>query len=83
MTQTRPSPGTKCIVVGWGLVDLYGRTDIVQDMWLRGQRYLKCSNHFNFYTHSMQICMGNLRKRKSSFLVRPWASANKFQHRQA
>uniref|UniRef100_A0A8C4MS41 Peptidase S1 domain-containing protein n=1 Tax=Equus asinus asinus TaxID=83772 RepID=A0A8C4MS41_EQUAS len=70
LMQDRPSPGARCNMVGWGLVGLYCRPDMLHDAWLRGQRDLKCSNCFNFYTHQMQICVGYPRKRKSTFLVR-------------
>ncbi|XP_014589131.1 cathepsin G [Equus przewalskii] len=68
LTPTRPSPGTKCTVAGWGLVGPYARTDVLQDVRLRVQRDQECSDRFDFYTRQTQICVGDPRKRKSTFL---------------
>uniref|UniRef100_A0A8C4LWQ1 Cathepsin G n=1 Tax=Equus asinus asinus TaxID=83772 RepID=A0A8C4LWQ1_EQUAS len=65
---SRPSPGTKCTVAGWGLVGPYARTDVLQDVRLRVQRDQECSDRFDFYTRQTQICVWDPRKRKSTFL---------------
>ncbi|XP_067595101.1 cathepsin G-like [Pseudorca crassidens] len=67
-TQDRLSPGTLCTVAGWGRLDLKRRTDTLQDVQLTVQRNEECSRRFMVYTGQTQICVGDPRERKSTFL---------------
>ncbi|XP_057578785.1 cathepsin G-like [Hippopotamus amphibius kiboko] len=67
-TQNRLSPGTQCTTAGWGLVGLSSRTDTLQDVQLTVQQDGECHRRFDFYTGQRQICVGDPRERKSTFL---------------
>lgn len=72
--RARVRPGARCTVAGWGLLGLNKRTNRLHQVKLTVQSDSRCSNRFSFYNSQTQICVGNPRKRKSAFLVRPWAS---------
>ncbi|XP_059954178.1 cathepsin G-like [Mesoplodon densirostris] len=67
-TQNRLSPATLCTVAGWGLLGLNRTTDTLQDVQLTVQRNVECYSRFDFYTGKRQICVGDQRERKSTFL---------------
>ncbi|XP_039726459.1 cathepsin G-like [Pteropus medius] len=82
-TRVRLNPGASCTVAGWGLVSLHRRTHRLQEVRLRVQSDEECMEHFGVYNGQRQICVGDQRERKITFLVRPPASANTAQNRGA
>ena len=69
-TEEMLSPGTQCTVAGWGLTRLHRRAITLQEVQLTIQRDGECHSRFNFYTSQKQICVGDPREGKSTFLVR-------------
>ncbi|KAM7154763.1 cathepsin G-like [Molossus nigricans] len=67
-SQARLCPGSLCTVAGWGLISQNRRTDTLQDVQLRVQRDQECSNLFGSYNGRRQICVGDRRGRKTTFL---------------
>ncbi|XP_037360019.1 cathepsin G-like [Talpa occidentalis] len=66
-SRGRLSPGTQCMVAGWGRVGLNRKTEKLQEAQLRVQRDQECSRRFRIYKSQTQICVGNSRERKSVF----------------
>ncbi|XP_047651765.1 cathepsin G-like [Phacochoerus africanus] len=66
-TQARLSPGARCTVDGWGLVNLSRRTDTLQEVRLTVQRDGECHRCFRSYNGWTQMCVGDPRERKSAF----------------
>ncbi|XP_055273550.1 cathepsin G-like [Moschus berezovskii] len=67
-TEEMLSPGTQCTVAGWGLTELNRRAITLQEVQLTIQRDGECHSHFDFYTGQKQICVGDPREGKSTFL---------------
>ncbi|XP_070262958.1 mast cell protease 4-like [Myotis yumanensis] len=60
-------PGKVCRATGWGKigVEMPG-SDTLREVKLKLMKAEDC-NHFMFYDHSLQICVGNPRKKKSAY----------------
>ncbi|CAM9735122.1 unnamed protein product [Rangifer tarandus platyrhynchus] len=67
-TEEMLDPGTQCTVAGWGLTGLNRRAVTLQEVQLTIQRDGECHSRFNFYTGQKQICVGDPREGKSTFL---------------
>ncbi|XP_011383856.1 cathepsin G-like [Pteropus vampyrus] len=67
-TRVRLNPGASCTVAGWGLVSLRRRTHRLQEVRLRVQSDEECMEHFGVYNGQRQICVGDQRERKITFL---------------
>ncbi|XP_016078244.1 PREDICTED: cathepsin G-like, partial [Miniopterus natalensis] len=67
-SQANLRPGALCTVAGWGRVSQTRRTDTLQDVQLRVQRDQECSNIFRVYNGQTEICVGNPREMKTTFL---------------
>ncbi|XP_016078247.1 PREDICTED: cathepsin G-like [Miniopterus natalensis] len=67
-SKAKLRPGSLCTVAGWGRVSQTRRTDTLQDVQLRVQRDQECSNIFRAYNGQTEICVGNQRERKTTFL---------------
>ncbi|XP_006913684.1 cathepsin G-like, partial [Pteropus alecto] len=67
-TRVRLNPGASCTVAGWGLVSLNRRTHRLQEVRLRVQSDEECMEHFGVYNGQRQICVGDQRERKITFL---------------
>ncbi|MXQ85666.1 hypothetical protein E5288_WYG001276 [Bos mutus] len=67
-TEEMLSPGTQCTVAGWGLTRLHRRAITLQEVQLTIQRDGECHSRFDFYTGQKQICVGDPREGKSTFL---------------
>ncbi|XP_005701622.2 PREDICTED: cathepsin G isoform X1 [Capra hircus] len=67
-TEEMLSPGTQCTVAGWGLTGQNRRAITLQEVQLTIQRDGECHSRFDFYTGQKQICVGDPRERKSTFL---------------
>lgn len=64
------NPGMLCSVAGWGRLDVdMSRTKKLQEVELEVQRAEKCTSRYKYYSTTTQICVGDPRKRKSSFKV--------------
>ncbi|XP_061250871.1 mast cell protease 1A isoform X2 [Bos javanicus] len=62
------NPGMLCSVAGWGRLDVdMSRTKKLQEVELEVQRAEKCTSRYKYYSTTTQICVGDPRKRKSSF----------------
>ncbi|XP_065762161.1 mast cell protease 1A-like [Muntiacus reevesi] len=63
------NPGMLCSVAGWGCldVDMYCPNKL-QEVQLEVQRAKKCTSRYEYYRTTTQICAGDARKRKSSFV---------------
>ncbi|XP_005857334.1 PREDICTED: granzyme B isoform X1 [Myotis brandtii] len=63
-----PRPGQKCSVAGWGRVTRDGPcSDTLQEVQLTLQNDSKCENLFEDYNRTIQLCVGDPTKKKSSF----------------
>ena len=69
-TEEVLDPGTQCTVAGWGLTGLNRRAVMLQEVQLTVQRDGECRSRVDFYTGQKQICVGDPREGKSTFLVR-------------
>ncbi|XP_061015018.1 cathepsin G-like [Dama dama] len=67
-TEEMLDPGTQCTVAGWGLTGLNRRAVTLQEVQLTIQRDGECHSLFDFYTGQKQICVGDPREGKSTFL---------------
>ncbi|KAM9711166.1 cathepsin G-like [Dama dama] len=67
-TEEMLDPGTQCTVAGWGLTGLNRRAVTFQEVQLTIQRDGECHSLFDFYTGQKQICVGDPREGKSTFL---------------
>ena len=64
------NPGILCSVAGWGRLDVdMSCTNKLQEVELEVQRAEKCTSRYKHYSTTTQICVGDPRKRKSSFKV--------------
>ncbi|XP_055411708.1 duodenase-1-like [Bubalus kerabau] len=62
------NPGMLCSVAGWGRLDVHmSCTNKLQEVELEVQTAEKCTSHYKNYNDTTQICVGDPRKRKSSF----------------
>ncbi|XP_058396831.1 mast cell protease 4-like [Diceros bicornis minor] len=60
-------PGRMCLAAGWGKTGVTEPvSDALREVKLRLMEAKAC-NHFPFYKHKFQICVGNPRKRRSAF----------------
>ena len=69
-TEEVLDPGTQRTVAGWGLTGLNRRAVTLQEVQLTVQRDGECRSCVDFYTGQKQICVGDPREGKSTFLVR-------------
>ncbi|KAB0340074.1 hypothetical protein FD754_023428 [Muntiacus muntjak] len=67
-TEEMLNPGTQCTVAGWGLTRLNRGAITLQEVQLTIQRDGECHSRFDFYTGQKQICVGDAREGKSTFL---------------
>ncbi|KAB0391232.1 hypothetical protein E2I00_006782, partial [Balaenoptera physalus] len=78
-------PGMVCSVAGWGHLGVNNPVaEKLQEVELEVQRDEECISRYKDYNTTTQICAGNPRKRKGSFLVRsPVLSMQSPGHSQA
>ncbi|XP_008156773.2 chymase isoform X1 [Eptesicus fuscus] len=60
-------PGKVCRATGWGRIGVEKPgSDTLREVKLRLMKAKAC-NHFMFYSHNLQICVGNPRKKRSPY----------------
>uniref|UniRef100_A0A8C3YNX4 Granzyme B n=1 Tax=Catagonus wagneri TaxID=51154 RepID=A0A8C3YNX4_9CETA len=66
--KARVKPGQVCSVAGWGQVAMGTYTDTLQETSLTLQKDQKCESYLrNYYDGTIQLCVGDPRKKQSTF----------------
>ncbi|XP_008571835.1 PREDICTED: mast cell protease 3-like [Galeopterus variegatus] len=66
--RARATPGMVCSVAGWGNVSMDKSTVRLHEVDLEVQSDQQCMSRYKHYNHATQICVGDPKKRKTSFV---------------
>ncbi|XP_065762497.1 granzyme B-like isoform X1 [Muntiacus reevesi] len=66
--MARVKPGQTCSVAGWGKDSMTTYPETLQEVKLIVQEDQKCESHLrNYYNHTIQLCVGDPKTKKTSF----------------